>query len=303
MNWEYLQALIAVARGGTLSAAAKTLGVKHSTVSRHLAGLEKDIRTQLVIRSPGGLKLTDAGLRLLEAAETMEMQAQTAQDEISGRDVSISGTVRVGAPDAFGAFFLAPRLIRLLDQQPGLTVQLVATPRSFNVTKREADIAIALTMPERGRLVTRKMAVYGLGVYGSAAYLARHPQIEKIEDLKRHRFINYIDDLIFTRELDYMDEVASGVHAAFQSSNLIAQMQAARAGLGLCILPYFLAGACADLRIVLPDAVQLVRSWWIIVQEEQKNLSRVRITADFITHEVARETQTLMQPSPLNLAG
>lgn len=302
VNWEHLRALIAVARGGTLSAAAKMLGVKHSTVSRHLADLEQDIRTRLVIRSPGGLKLTDAGLRLLEAAQAMEAQASAAQDEISGRDVSVSGTVRVGAPDAFGAFLLAPRLGPLLDQHPGLAVQLVATPRAFNLTKREADIAIALTMPERGRLLARKVATYGLGVYGSAPYLARHPPVATVADLRRHRFINYIDDLIFTRELDYLDEVAAGVGAAFQSSNIIAQMQAAQAGLGLCILPYFLAAACPQLRIVLPEAVRLVRSWWLIVHEEQKNIARVRITADFITAMAGRETALLLQPAAANAA-
>lgn len=301
MNWDYLRALIAVARGGTLSAAAKMLGVKHSTVSRHLAGLEAEIRTRLVVRAPGGLTLTDAGLRLLEAAEAMELQAQTAQDEISGRDVSISGTVRIGAPDAFGAYFLSPRLTRLLDQNPALKVQLVATPRSFNLTKREADIAIALTMPERGRLVTRKMATYGLGMFASAAYLAEKPAIRSVDDLRRHRFISYIDDLIFTRELDYLGEVATGIDAAFQSSNLFAQMHAARAGLGVCILPYFLASGCPDLRLVLPDAVRLVRSWWIIVHEEQKNIARVRITADFITQELANEATLLMQPAAQNL--
>lgn len=301
MNWEYLRALVAVARFGTLSAAAKALGVKHSTVSRHLANLEVDIRTRLVVRAPGGLTLTDAGLRLLEAAEAMEVQVQTAQDEIAGRDVSISGTVRIGAPDAFGAFFLSPRLIRLIDLHPALKVQLMATPRAFNLTKREADIAIALTMPERGRLVTRKMATYGLGVFASETYIAAHDPIRRVEELARHRFINYIDDLIFTRELDYLDEVAAGVEATFQSSNLIAQMQAARAGMGLCILPYFLAAGAPDLKLVLPDAVRLVRSWWITVNEEQKNISRIRVTADFIAQEVADAASELMQPAPQNL--
>lgn len=301
MNWEYLRALIAVARSGTLSAAAKTLGVKHSTVSRHLTDLEADLRTRLVVRAPGGLTLTDAGLRLLEAAEAMETQVQAAQDEISGRDVSISGTVRIGGPDAFGAYFLSPRLICLLDQHPALKVQLVATPRSFNLTKREADIAIALTMPERGRLVTRKMATYGLGVFASRAYLAGHSTIRSVGDLREHRFISYIDDLIFTRELDYLDEVATGIDAGFQSSNILAQLQAARAGLGVCILPYFLAAGCPDLKLVLPDVVRLVRSWWIMVHEEQKNLSRVRITADFIAQEVTRAAGELMEPAPQNL--
>lgn len=104
------------------------------------------------------------------------------------------------------------------------------------------------------------MATYGLGVFASAAYLAAKPAICSVDDLRRHRFISYIDDLIFTRELDYLGEVATGIDAAFQSSNLFAQMHAARAGLGVCILPYFLASGCPDLKLVLPNAVRLVRS-------------------------------------------
>jgi len=302
MNWDHLRALIAVARGGTLSAAAKALGIKHSTVGRHLSDLESDLRTQLVERSPSGLKLTEAGLRLLEAAEVMETQVLNARDEISGRDVSVEGIVRIGAPDAFGAFFLAPRLSGLLAQQPGLVVQLIATPRAFNLTKREADIAIALTLPDSGRIAARRLASYGLGVYGSRAYLAAHPPLRKVEDLKAHRFIDYIDDLIFTRELDYLDEISSGATAAFQSSNIIAQMQAAVGGAGLCVLPYFLARTCPQLQLVLKDETRLIRTWWLIMHAEQRNLARVRVAADFIARETAREAARLLEPAAENLA-
>ncbi|MCJ8143925.1 LysR family transcriptional regulator [Ancylobacter sp. A5.8] len=282
-NWEHLRALLAVARVGTLSGAAAALGVKHSTIGRHLTALEEAARTKIVERSPSGVTLTAAGERLMEAAEIVENQILLAQEEIGGRDLSAGGTVRIGAPDGVGAFFLARHLRPLLDSYPNLTVQLVAMPRLFNLTKHEADLAIVLAIPTQGRLATRKLTDYSLGLYGSADYLADAPAIRDANDLKRHRFIDYIDDLIFTAELDYLDEAARGARATFQSSSIIAQMNAARSGAGLAVLPHFLGAQFPDLTPVLPDTVRLTRSWWLVVHESQRDIARVRIVMDFIS--------------------
>lgn len=282
-NWEHLRALLAVARTGTLSGAAASLGVKHSTIGRHLTALEDATQTKIVDRSPTGVTLTAAGERLVEAAEAVENQILLAQEEIGGRDLSAGGTVRIGAPDGVGTFFLARHLKPLLDTYPNLTVQLVAMPRLFNLTKREADLTIVLAIPTQGRLATRKLTDYTLGLYGSADYLAAAPSIRDPNDLRRHRFIDYIDDLIFTAELDYLDEAARGARAAFQSSNIIAQMNAARAGAGLAVLPHFLGAQFPELTLVLPDTVRLTRSWWLVVHESQRDIARVRIVMDYIS--------------------
>ncbi|NTB94890.1 LysR family transcriptional regulator [Agrobacterium tumefaciens] len=287
-NWDYLRALLAVARAGTLSGAAVRLGVRHSTVSRHLTALEEASGSKIVNRTPTGLTLTAAGERLALAAEAVESQIHLAQEDIGDRDLSAIGQVRIGAPDAVGAFFLAPRLAELLYTYPELNLQLLAMPRLFNLTKREADMAIVLSIPTNGRLTIRKLADYGLGLYASLAYLERMPEIGHETDLKRHVFIDYIDDLIFTTELDYLEEVAKGAKATFQSSNIIAQMNAARAGAGLAILPHFLARQFPDLLPVLPSTINLTRSWWLVVQEAEKDIARIRIVMDFIVSKFAQ---------------
>ncbi|MFD1703886.1 MULTISPECIES: LysR family transcriptional regulator [Methylopila] len=284
-NWEHLRAFLSVARAGTLSGAAVALGVKHSTVSRHVTALEEATRARLFERTPSGLALTPAGERLLEAAEAVENQIHLAQEEIGGRDLSAGGSVRIGAPDGVGAFFLAPRLPALTERYPNLTLQLVAMPRVFNLTKREADLAIVLSLPEQGRLATRKLTDYALGVFASRAYLDAAPPIRVPADLRRHRFIDYIDDLIFTTELDYLDEAARGARASLQSSNIIAQMNAARGGGGLVVLPRFLAAQFPDLAPVLKNSVRLKRSWWLVVHESQRDIARVRIVMDYIADQ------------------
>jgi DNA-binding transcriptional LysR family regulator len=288
-NWEYLRALLAVGRTGTFSGAAASLGVKHSTISRQLTALEMSTSAKIVNRTPAGLTLTAAGERLFDAAEAVENQISLAQADIGGRDLTAGGTVRIGAPDGIGAFCLAPRLAALSKVYPNLMVQLVAMPRLFNLTKREADLAIVLSVPTQGRLITRKLADYSLGVFASASYIEASAAIRQPSDLRSHIFIDYIDDLIFTTELDYLDEVAKGARATFQSSNIIAQMNAARAGAGLVVLPHFLASQHSDLLAVLPESVRLKRSWWLVVHESQREIARIRIVMDRLIEIFAQE--------------
>lgn len=288
MNWDHLRALIAVSRAGSLSAAAQALGVRHSTVGRHLLALERDFGAKLVQPGTRGMRLTVAGQRLLEAAEQAEAGLRSARNAIGAHDIPISGVVRVGAPEMLGSCFLAARLAQLTERHRELTVQLVATSHPFNLPRREADLVIALSEPNRGRVVAHKLADYDLGIYGSEAYLAQATPIRAPDDLKTHRFIGYIDDLIFASQLNYLDDVAAGARARFQSSSLMAQLTAARAGAGLCVLPHFLARQFLELHLVLPDTARLRRTWWLLVHEEQQDVARVRHVIDFITDEMAR---------------
>lgn len=282
VNWEHLRAVLAVSRTGTLSGAAKMLDVQHSTIGRHLEELEAAVGTRIVERGPSGVALTAAGERFLQAAEATENEVLLAQEQVGGRDFLTGGSVRFGVPEGLGAFFIAPKIPQLIEMYPRLTLQLVPMPRLFNLTKREADLAIVLAQPRLGKLASRKLADYELGLYASAGYLQQANPIRRREDLRKHRFINYIDELIVTPELDYLVEATGGAAAIFQSSSIVAQMNAARAGGGLVVLPHFLARQFPDLDPVLADQVQLTRSWWIAVHETQRNVARVRIVMDYI---------------------
>jgi DNA-binding transcriptional LysR family regulator len=216
----------------------------------------------------------------------METQALAVSSEIGGADLALSGTVRIGAPDGFGTLFLAPRLAAFANQYPDLEVQVVAMPRLLSLSKREADVAISLAPPKEGKIVARKLTDYRLGLYASPDYLERAKPIATADDLHDHDVIGYIDDLIFTPELDYLDEVSKGLRPRLQSSNLVAQMQAALAGAGVCVLPYFVAIQDPRLVPVLPDTVSIVRSFWLIVHADLKEVARIRATMDFLVREV-----------------
>lgn len=293
-NWNDLRYFLAVARAGTLTTAAQRLRADHSTVSRRVTALEEALRVTLFERRPSGFTLTTQGERLRQTAEAMESAALLAQGLVADGDSSLAGPVRIGAPDGFGSCFLAPRIGALCDRHPELEVQLVATPRVFSLSNREADIAISLSRPQEGRLYARKLTDYRLGLYATAEYLAAHPPIDGRAALAGHRFVGYIDDLIFAPELDYVEAIGP-VSPRIKSSSLVAQMQATRAGAGLCMLPAFIARSEPALVPVLADQVAITRSFWLIVHEDMRPLARIAMAADFIADTVRRE-QALFLP-------
>jgi molybdate transport repressor ModE-like protein len=296
-DWNDLKFFLAIARIGKLTMAARQLGVDHTTVSRRIAALEESLKATLFERSPHGYKLTDAGERLLAHAEIMETAAKQASSDIGEADLALAGTIRIGAPDGFGSVFLAPRLWTLCRRHPGLDIDLVAMPRLFSLSRREADLAIVLARPATGRLKARKLTDYVLGLFATREYLARRPPINGPADLKEHRLIGYIEDMIFTPELDYLPLVEKDLKTNFASTNLIAQLNATRAGAGICVLPYFITAGTPDLVPVLPQAVRIVRSFWLITHADLAGMLRVRITSDFIAEEV-QKARALFLPDP-----
>lgn len=285
-DWDDLRFFLAVARVGRLTVAARRLGADHATVSRRITALEESLKAKLFERRPQGYALTEHGERLLGKAEAIETEALAVSSEIGGADLALSGTVRIGAPDGFGTMFLAPRIARLAALYPDLEIQLIAMPRLLSLSKREADIAISLAPPKEGKIVARRLADYRLGLYSTADYLARSAPVVRPDDLHEHQVIGYIDDLIFTPELDYLDEVSKGLRPRLQSSNLLAQMNATLAGAGICVLPRFMASTDPRLVPVLPEAVAITRSFWLIVHSDLKDIARIRATMDFLVREV-----------------
>lgn len=293
-DWNDLKFFLAIARLGKLTVAARQLGVDHTTVSRRIQALEDALTATLFERSPQGYKPTPAGERLLAYAESMETAAKQASSEIGEADMTLAGGVRIGAPDGFGSMFLAPRLWTLCQRHPGLDIELVAMPRLFSLSKREADVAVVLARPTTGRLKARKLTDYRLGLFAAPDYLARRGPIERVADLKGHRLIGYIEDLIFTPELDYLPLIEKGLKANFASTNLIAQLNATRAGAGLCVLPHFMTAGEPGLVPVLRAEVSITRSFWLITHADLADMLRIRMTTGFIADEVAKARDLFM---------
>jgi DNA-binding transcriptional LysR family regulator len=288
MNWDDVRIFLAVARAGQILGAAKRLDLNHATVSRRVAALEEALRTKLFRRLTTGSELTPAGERFLVIAERMEADMLAARSEVTGEGDAVAGTVRIGAPDGFGVAFLAPRLGRLTEMHPELKVQLVPVPRSFSLSRREADIAITTERPTEGRLVAAKLVDYTLGLYASRGYAEANGLPTSREELSQHRLVGYVPDLVINPSLDYAAEFSPGWDARFMISSALGQAEAMRAGAGIGIVHAFIARAMPEL-VPVAAVPPIRRAYWLVYHESMRGLSRIQAVTDFIAKAVERE--------------
>ncbi|NUU03639.1 LysR family transcriptional regulator [Herbaspirillum robiniae] len=286
-DWDDLQAFLAVVRAGRLTVAARKLGVDHSTLSRRIAGLEQAIGATLFDRRSAGYALTAEGERLVPDAEAMESLAIRIRSRQDDAAQGLAGSVRIGTPEAWGTYFMARELRELVRLHPELEVELVANPRMFSLSKREADIAVSMTRPEQGRLIARRLNDYELGLYAARAYLDEHGPVVGRRDLERHRLVGYIEDLRWSPELDYLGEISSSLTPQIRISNVISQVQAVAAGVGVGVLPCFLARREPGLIRLLPDEIRMTRAYWLLTHADARDLLRVQVVADFIVSRLA----------------
>ena len=284
-DWNDLQSFLAMARAGRLTAAARRMGVDHSTLSRRISALEDAMQVKLFERRPAGFVLTPEGEALLADAEEIETLTVRMGARLRAEAAPLTGNVRIGTPEGFGTYFLAPKLVHLSSKHPDLSIELVANARSFSMSKREADIAVSMTSPAQGRVYARKLVDYGLGIYASAGYLALHPHIANRQQLSAHRWIGYVDDLIWTDELDYLPMVDRNIQPRLHISNVISQLAAVAGGAGLGVLPHFMARDYPRLVQVLPTEVHLTRSYWLITHPDTHDLARIRTCTEFLAEQ------------------
>lgn len=296
-DWNHLRSFLAVARCGRLTTAAARLSSDHTTLSRRIAKLEQMLDARLFDRSPEGYALTEQGAELRKIAEEMERLTDAAVERVGGASGKIVGTVRIGCPDGFGSYFLAGRLHELTDTHPGLNVQLVTGPAAYSLSKREVDVAIAVSAPSEGRLVTCKLTDYTLGLFASEQYLEDRPQIKTRADLLSHKFVGYIGDLVSFEELNYRDQIDKDLVSSLESSSIFTQLRATVGGAGICVLPSFIVHRESALVPVLAEEVCLTRSFWMIVHEDLKNVAKVRAVISFIKEEIAKERSVFLSGS------
>jgi DNA-binding transcriptional LysR family regulator len=282
MRWDDLRVFLAVARQGRLTSAGRRLGIDPATVGRRIASLEAALGARLFDRSPQGYSLTEAGLGILVHAQAMESQAAAATDEVGGQADRLSGTVRIGAPDGVSNYLLVDACDTLSRDNPDLQVQVVALPRMFSLSKREADLAITVSPPSAGRLTVRKIADYRLHLYGRADVLEEAGEIRDLDDLSGMRGIGYISDMIFDKELDYYSLLGREAEPALTSNSLILQLRWCLRGVGLCILPDFVARAHPELGRVLPEDIRLERSFYLVRHQDDARVARINRMAEVV---------------------
>ena len=216
--------------------------------------------------------------QLLLTAEAMESASMLAAAEVGGRQDELSGAVRIGMPEG-AASHLAPAAVAdLVESYPRLEIQIVALPRTFSLSQREADFAIVVTPPAAGRLRIRKIADYRLQLYGAAELLGDHPP-RTPDELRRWRLVGYVPDLIFDKGLDYLSEIPGAPTPAVASTSLLVQLEMVAAGAGLGMLPEFMARRRPGLVPVMPEVTRITRAYWLVMHQDTAELARIRRVA------------------------
>lgn len=290
-DWNDLRVFLAVARGESLSRAGRTLRLDPATVGRRVARLEEALGARLFSKSPQGYALSEEGQRLMPYAERAEEAVTGGQEILRGEPGRLSGQVRIGAPDGCANFVLPQVVAAICDANPGLEVQIVALPRVFNLSKREADMAIAVSRPPAGQVTVQKLSDYRLHLAAARDYLAAHPPIATRADLRGHRVIGYIPDMIFDRELDYLSEVGAD-SVPLASNSVSVQLNWVRHGAGIAIVHDFALPAAPEVERVLVDEISLTRSFWLIRHASDRQVARLNRFAEALAlgvrHEIAR---------------
>jgi DNA-binding transcriptional LysR family regulator len=280
--WQDLEYFLAVARTGTLAAAASRLGVSSATVHRRIGALEKSLSTRLFTRSPRGYTLMPAGSELLEHVHAIDHEVLAAERRVGGRDQQLSGIVRVATVDDLAYMVLGDIVHAFALRHERVCVETIVDSDRSDLARRQADVAIRLgSQPPDGDVIARRVCGIDIALYASQAYLDRSEPIDSLESLARHRLVRGEEqraDLPMERFIDRHGRTGTAV---FRSNSMLARLAAIRSGLGIGLLPCFAAdfeGSLVRLGEVRPE---VTASLWILVHADLRRNARVRTFVEF----------------------
>jgi DNA-binding transcriptional LysR family regulator len=280
IGWEMYRSLLAVLDEGSLSGAARTLGVAQPTVGRHIASLEKSLKLALFTRSQTGLMPTEAALALRTYAESMSNTAAALERAAASQGSGVRGTVRITASDVIGVEVLPPIIAGLRDEHPELVVELVLTDRIQDLLRREADIAVRMTRPRQELLVARRIGQIELGMFAHQRYLSRRGTPNSMADVAHHALIGFDQPTLFVRGAGKSLSGWRREAFAMRTDNNLAQLALIRAGAGIGVCQSAIARRDDALVRLFPLQFSLPLETWVTMHEDLRNSPRCRIAFD-----------------------
>ncbi|MCB9606778.1 MAG: LysR family transcriptional regulator [Polyangiaceae bacterium] len=286
-SWDLYGAFLAVMQQGSLSAAARALGVAQPTVRRQLERLEAELDVVLFTRSPNGLTPTELALSTLPYAESMASMARALVRATSAPDVEERGTVRVGASEIVGAEVLPHILTELLATHPKLQVELALSNKNEDLLRRSVDVAVRMVRPTQENLLAKRVGKVELGFFASPTYLALRGSPKQFGDLLDGQLLVGPD-----RDQSFIEALRQGGldvhprHFALRTDNQLAQLAALRVGLGIGVCQVPLARRAPVLQRVLPQ-ISFHLEFWVVTHEDLKGSARVRAVFDQLVRRLA----------------
>lgn len=274
IDWEDIRVFIALARHGSLTAAARALSVNHATVSRRVTALEEHLGVKLVERRPNGYVLTPDGVRTLASAHEMEVAAATLarSSDASGP----AGLVRINAPPSLSHDFVVLHLASLAAQHPGLDIEIVADVRPVSLERHETDIALRFGRPQDGDFIARPLLTAGYGFYASKAWC------QKVAGGEEPVFVGFDEATSHIPDAAWLVQQFPKARISFRASTQSAQAIAAKRGAGIALLPHFIGRTSPGLRPCPIGISPPSRELWMLIRKHDRKDLAVRATTDFI---------------------
>jgi DNA-binding transcriptional LysR family regulator len=285
-DWTDLQYVVELARKGSLSSAARALGVTHATVARRIAALESRLGRPLFERRNGTFVPTGFGAEVVSQASRMEEAALHIARVMAGAGLDIAGPVRVTATDMVASNLLAPVLAQLQRTHPGLDIDLIVSRENLSLARRDADIALRLGRPEQGDLVRRKLAEIGYFRYASRSYVAAHAPDD-------YAYIAYSHNSLALPEVQAFDEHYANTPVALRTNHLGARRAAVSAGLGVGLLPKLIAEPDSEL-VRLDEEPTVLRQLWLVVHSDMRSVPRIRTCFEAIGRAIIAEQPRML---------
>ncbi|CAN7415071.1 LysR family transcriptional regulator [Pararhizobium sp. LjRoot238] len=279
-SWDFYRTFLTVLKEGSLSAAARDLGLTQPTVGRHIDALEGNIGFQLFIRSPQGLIPTEAALDLKPHAEQLAANAAALLRAATGQGKTVRGTVRISASEVIGIEVLPPMLAALNERHPDLVIELSVSDAVEDLLRQEADIAVRMVAPAQDALITRRIGGIPLGLHAHRRYLDQHGTPEKLEDLRTHRMIGFDRESAFVRAMRKRVPLLEIMRPTLKSDSNLAQMAMIRAGCGIGVCQVELARRDPNLVRLFRTEFELPLETFVVMHETMKTTPRCRVTFD-----------------------
>lgn len=287
LDWNDLRFFCAAAEQGSLAAAARTLGVEHTTVGRRLNALEAALGTALVVRGPEGLSLTPIGRKLLPLVTDISSHVERARELVRAE----KSRVRLAVPSGFSRLF-APELSRLAQLRPDLSLELLSGARPADLSRGEADLALRGAPLEDAELVAKKLCRLGWSLYGSRQYLARSPANPDPTDLSGHAVVGFDRSLARGPAAQWLDPRCEDARIALRSREMVDLLAATQSGAGLALLPCFLGDFETGL-VRLTPAVLVSQPLSLVYRREARLSKEVRAVIRFVSEVIEQHAAAL----------
>ena len=280
-TWDLYRSFLGALRFGSLSAAARELGLTQPTLGRHIDALEGFLNTKLFARSRHGLTPTSAALALLPHAEAMEAAAQALKRAASGEADEPGGAVRITASNVIGVEVLPAMLAQFREHYPAIALELVTSDRTQDLSRRDADIAVRMVRPTQKALIAKRLGTVRIGLFAHTRYLARRGTPRTIDELAHHDIIGFDRDTAAMRSLGMRLSITRDLFA-LRTDDSAAQLNALRAGFGIGVCQAGIAARDKNLVSVLPGLVAFRLEMWLVMHQDLKTSRRVRLLFDHL---------------------